>query len=68
MGLFEFEERFKKQVECYELFEEQLQFTGKPKKCVELSEGDTDIHSILFLANNELVTFFELHENAGINP
>ncbi|MGU3370260.1 GNAT family N-acetyltransferase [Bacillus mycoides] len=68
MGLFEYEERFKKQVECYELSEEQLQFTGTPKKCVELSKADTDRHSILFLANNELVTFFVLHENAGVNP
>ncbi len=68
MELFEYEERFKKQVESYELSEEQLQFTGTPKKCVELSKADTDRHSILFLANNELVTFFVLHENAGVNP
>ncbi|MCM3734864.1 GNAT family N-acetyltransferase [Bacillus cytotoxicus] len=68
MELFEYEERFKKQVESYELSEEQLQFTGTPKKCVELSKVDTDRHSILFLVNNELVTFFVLHENAGVNP
>lgn len=33
MGLFEFEERFKKQVKFYELSEEQLQYTATPKKC-----------------------------------
>lgn len=68
MELFEYEERFKEQVENYKLSEEQLQFTGTPKKCIELSRADTDRHSILFLANNELVTFFVLHENVGIKP
>ena len=31
MELFEYEERFKEQVENYKLSEEQLQFTGTPK-------------------------------------
>ncbi|MEX0137547.1 GNAT family N-acetyltransferase [Bacillus cereus] len=68
MELFEYEERFKEQVENYKLSEEQLQFTGTPKKCIELSRTDTDRHSILFLANNKLVTFFVLHENEGVKP
>ncbi|USK99808.1 GNAT family N-acetyltransferase [Bacillus tropicus] len=68
MELFEYEERFKEQVENYKLSEEQLQFTGTPKKCIELSIADTDRHSILFLVNDELVTFFVLHENEGVKP
>ncbi|HDR7325983.1 MULTISPECIES: GNAT family N-acetyltransferase [Bacillus cereus group] len=68
MELFEYKERFKEQVENYKLSEEQLQFTGTPKKCIELSRTDTDRHSILFLANNKLVTFFVLHENEGVKP
>ncbi|PEB56503.1 GNAT family N-acetyltransferase [Bacillus pseudomycoides] len=68
MELFEYEERFEKQVESYVLTEEQLQFTGIPKKCVELSKADADRHSILFFVNNELVTFFVLHENEGVKP
>ncbi|PES68040.1 GNAT family N-acetyltransferase [Bacillus cereus] len=66
MELFEYEERFKEQVENYKLSEEQLQFTGTPKKCIELAIADIDRHSILFLVNDELVTFFVLHENEGV--
>lgn len=68
MELFEYEVRYKKIIENYALSEEQLQFTGNPKECVELSEADENRHSILAIENNELVTFFVLHENKGVKP
>ncbi|HDR4419564.1 TPA: GNAT family N-acetyltransferase [Bacillus cereus] len=68
MELVEYNERFETQVESYVLSEEQLQFTGTPKKCIELSKVDADRHSILFLVNNEFVTFFVLHGNEGVRP
>lgn len=68
MELFEYEVRFENTIENYVLSEEQLQFTGTPKECVELSEVYADRHSILAIENNKLVTFFVLHENEGVKP
>ncbi len=68
MELFEYEIRFENTIENYVLSEEQLQFTGTPKECVELSEVDADRHSILAIENSNLVTFFVLHENEGVKP
>ncbi|KAB2332110.1 GNAT family N-acetyltransferase [Cytobacillus depressus] len=68
MEFFEYDERFKSEIEKYVLSNEQLQFTGKPLDCIELSEEDSDRHSILAFENNEFVTFFVLHENEGVKP
>lgn len=68
MELFEYEDRFINKVKNYHLSKEQLQFTGTPLDCVELSKRDPERHSILAMVNNELVTFFVLHENEGVKP
>lgn len=68
MELFLYEEKFKNEIEGYFLTVEQLQFTGTPKECVELSKMDSDRHSILAIQDQELVTFFVLHEKEGVKP
>lgn len=66
MEFVEYEKRFENEVKNYYLSEEQLRFTSTPLECVELSEKDTDRHSILAIKNDELVTFFVLHKNEGV--
>lgn len=68
MQLCEYEERFDRQVANYQLSEEQLNFTGAPGECIALAKEDADRHSILAMENNQLVTFFVLHENEGVEP
>ncbi|HCQ91248.1 MULTISPECIES: GNAT family N-acetyltransferase [unclassified Clostridium] len=68
MELFEYEAKFENTIENYILSDEQLQFTGTPEECVELSKADADRHSILAIENNASVTFFVLHENEGVKP
>lgn len=68
MQLCEYEERFDRQVANYQLSEEQLCFTKAPGECIALSKEDADQHSILAMENNQLVTFFVLHENEGVEP
>lgn len=65
MELYKYEERFAGLVDNYYLTEGQLQFTGKPKYCIELAKADTDRHCILAIENDQLVTFFVLHDKEG---
>lgn len=68
MYLIEFEDEYKDMIENYVLSDEQLIFTDEPKDCVELSNIDSERHSILTIEKDELVTFFVLHEKSGVEP
>lgn len=68
MQLVFYDNRFKKDVEQYQITEEQLRFTGSPIDCTELSEVDLDRFAILGFEENQLVTYFNLHKNEGVKP
>ena len=68
MQLCEYEERFDQQLANYQLSEEQLCFTKAPAECIALAKEDEDRHSILAMESDQLVTFFVLHENEGVEP
>ncbi|WP_264990166.1 GNAT family N-acetyltransferase [Lysinibacillus piscis] len=69
MELVKYEERYKANVQNYQLVEEQLRYTNTPQNCLQLAEQDADRANILALNDNgELVTFFVLHANEGVKP
>ncbi|MEC2302624.1 GNAT family N-acetyltransferase, partial [Bacillus cereus] len=68
MQLYFYNENFRNIINQYTLSEEQLCYTGLPKKLVKLSSEDSNRHSILAMKDNELVTFFILHKNDGVKP
>jgi RimJ/RimL family protein N-acetyltransferase len=68
MQLYFYDERYKNLIEQYLLSEEQLRFTGTPTECIKLSNEDPDRYSILAMAQENLVTFFNLHKNEGVKP
>ncbi|MFP5108130.1 GNAT family N-acetyltransferase [Neobacillus sp. C211] len=68
MQLYFYDERYKNLIEQYQLSEEQLRFTGTPTECIKLSNEDPDRYSILAMAQENLVTFFNLHKNEGVKP
>lgn len=53
-----FSEEYKERLDCFELPEEQGQFTALPKKYFTVSEGQ---HRIVIVHDNEPVGFFLLH-------
>lgn len=68
MEFYFYDERFKQAIDQYQLNEEQLRYTGDPKDCINLSNEDSERHSILAMENDQLVTFFVLHKNEGVKP
>jgi RimJ/RimL family protein N-acetyltransferase len=68
MQLYFYNDRFKNAIEHYQLTEDQLRFTGKPKDCIELSNEDSERYSILAMEEDKLVTFSVLHKNEGVKP
>lgn len=68
MNLIRYERNLKDKIDNYNLSEEQLQYTGTPSNAVELGNLDSNRHAILAINNNDLVTFFVLHENEGVKP
>lgn len=68
MEFYFYDERFKQEIDQYQLNEEQLRYTGDPKDCIKLSNEDSERHSILAMENDQLVTFFVLHKNEGVKP
>ena len=68
MELIFYTEENQRQINSYNLTEEQLRYTGHPIECVELGEVDKDRYSILGIEGEELVTFFCLHKNEGVKP
>jgi RimJ/RimL family protein N-acetyltransferase len=68
MQLYFYDERYKNNIEQYQLSEEQLRFTGTPTECIKLSNEDPDRYSILAMNQDNLVTFFNLHKNEGVKP
>ncbi|MEY2194235.1 GNAT family N-acetyltransferase [Neobacillus sp. BF23-41] len=68
MQLYFYDERYKNDIENYQLSEEQLRFTGTPTECIKLSNEDPDRYSILAMDQENLVTFFNLHKNEGVKP
>lgn len=68
MQLYIYNDRFKNEIEYYELTEEQLRYTGHPKDCLKLSAEDSDRYLILAMEEDKLVTFFVLHKNEGVKP
>lgn len=68
MQFYFYNESFKAAIGQYQLSEDQRRYTGDPKDCIKLSNEDSERSSILAMENNELVTFFVLHINEGVNP
>lgn len=68
MQLYFYDEKYKNDIEHYQITEEQLRFTGKPIDCIQLSQEDVDRYSILAMEENQLVTYFDLHKNEGVKP
>ncbi|EIT86082.1 GNAT family acetyltransferase [Fictibacillus macauensis ZFHKF-1] len=68
MELKLYHDYYKNHIQDYELSEAQLAFTMHPKACIPLSEADGDRSSILALEDDELVSFFVLHRNDGVQP
>lgn len=68
MNLVRYERNFKDKIDNYNLSEEQLQYTGTPSNAIELVNIDSNRHAILAINNNNLVSFFVLHENEGVKP
>lgn len=68
MQLYIYNDSFTDFIEQYQLTDEQLEFTGTPKECLELSKEDRDRHSILAIDEEKLVVFFVLHRHEGIKP
>ncbi|WP_413305212.1 GNAT family protein [Bacillus sp. 1P10SD] len=68
MQLYFYDEKFKTDIEQYQITEDQLRFTGKPQDCVRLSQEDVDRYAIVAMEENQLVTYFDLHKNEGAKP
>lgn len=68
MKLHFFSDHFQEQIESYNIDNEQLRFTRHPLDCIELSKHNLNRHSIVAIENEELVTFFVLHEKEGVIP
>lgn len=66
MQLHFYNEQFRNAIENYKLTEEQLHYTGHPNECIELSNKDSDRHSILAIEDEKLVTFFVLHKSEEV--
>ncbi|QOV11251.1 GNAT family N-acetyltransferase [Viridibacillus arvi] len=60
--------RYKSQIECYQLTDEQLQFTGSPVESIFVAKSDEDRYPILVLDDEEIVSYFVLHMNEGVSP
>ena len=67
MQLYFYNENFRNTINQYTLSEEQLCYTGLPKKLVKLSSEDSDRYSILAMKDNELVTFLFYIKMTGLN-
>ncbi|WP_042479317.1 GNAT family N-acetyltransferase [Bacillus ndiopicus] len=68
MELVFYEKKFDSLIADYILTEEQLNYTDTPQACIEKQIKDITRHSILAMENNNLVTFFTLHEKDGVKP
>lgn len=68
MELIFYTEENQRQINSYNLTEEQLRYTGHPIECVELGKEDIHRYSILGMEKEKLVTFFCLHKNEGVRP
>ena len=68
MEFIKYEPSFDHLIKQYYLSEEQMRYTAAPIDCIPLSNEDSDRHSILAIHENELVTFFVLHESEGVKP
>ncbi|MCM3388868.1 GNAT family N-acetyltransferase [Ureibacillus chungkukjangi] len=68
MELCFYGEQYEKAIKQYQLTEEQLRYTGSPTDSMELVKEDLDRYAILAIEEGKLVTFFNLHENAGVKP
>ncbi|MBK3497392.1 GNAT family N-acetyltransferase [Viridibacillus sp. YIM B01967] len=60
--------QYKELVEDYQVTEEQLQFTNSPLAALELCETDADRYPIIVFHNSQLVSFFVLYINKGVEP
>ncbi|MBB4826004.1 RimJ/RimL family protein N-acetyltransferase [Sporosarcina luteola] len=68
MHLVEYEDHYREKIDSYYLSDEQLHYTETPSKAVERSRLDLDRHPVLAIKDNDLITFFVLHENEGVKP
>ncbi|MGE7924012.1 GNAT family N-acetyltransferase [Viridibacillus arvi] len=63
-----YSDRYESQIACYQLTDEQLQFTGSPVESILVAKSDEDRYPILVLDDEEIVTYFVLHKNEGVKP
>ncbi|MFC7686556.1 GNAT family N-acetyltransferase [Ureibacillus sp. GCM10028918] len=68
MELCFYDEKYKEAIEQYQITEDQLRFTGSPMECTQLSNEDSDRYVILSIEGGNLVTYFNLHQNKGVEP
>ena len=68
MELVKYNSQYDSLINDYYLLEEQLYYSAMPADAVAISKNNNDRHAILGLDNNELVTFFILHENEAVQP
>lgn len=68
MELVNYQPQYDKLINDYYLPEEQLYYSAMPAEAVEISKKNNDRHTILGMDDNELVTFFILHENEAVQP
>jgi len=65
MRLVTYDQSYKDKIAGYVLSEEQLRFTKSPAESIQHAAQDKQRHPILALKNEELVSFFVLHEKDG---
>lgn len=68
MQLYIYNDSFKQHIEQYQLTAAQLEFTGTPQECIEISREDDNRHDILAIEDGKLVVFFVLHRHEGVKP
>ena len=68
MKLYFYNEHLQKEIDEYEIKEEQLRFTTSPKEVTLLVKEDPDRFGILAMVDEKLVTYFNLHKNEGVKP
>ena len=63
-----YQDQYEKSIKQYQLTEEQLRYTGLPSDSIELVKEEIDRYAVLAVEEGKLVTFFNLHTNAGVKP
>lgn len=62
------QKEYARQIESYQLPDEQILFSGLPATAIKLAEGDPDKYPIFLVDDQQLPVFFILHKNEGVKP